>query len=242
MATYPSNTVNFGSDVVDGTTTVIAAHVNTLRGEVVALESYLGVTPQVSKLGGTLPTYNGSPTSGTFGSTADRVANIEAGLTTALTNATAALAQGYVQLTTGTIAATTTTVSFGTVTGGYRKAVIVIGIGAVNGCTGINVRPNSVASGYRYSYLAHGATWQTSTSATSLPVTCASAPNGSDEIIIEIIEPSLSGNKTVTWTGYNGFGNGNLVTTGLGTVIGSIDIICATAYPTSTTYTVYGVK
>jgi hypothetical protein len=44
MATFPSSVISFGSDVVDGVDDVMAAHINSPRAEIVAIETYLRST------------------------------------------------------------------------------------------------------------------------------------------------------------------------------------------------------
>lgn len=44
MATFPGSVISFGSDVVDGVDDVMAAHVNSPRAEIVAIETYLRST------------------------------------------------------------------------------------------------------------------------------------------------------------------------------------------------------
>jgi hypothetical protein len=81
MATYPTGVASFTTKT-DGVTTVAAADPNNIQSEVVAIETYLGLNPHVSKLGGSLPTWNAAPASNAFGSIAARIDNIESGLST----------------------------------------------------------------------------------------------------------------------------------------------------------------
>ena len=76
--TYPANLVSYGTDVVDFTSTVLAAHVNTLRAEVVSLETVLGTYPTLSS--GWIGTYVEQPISYTWNTLKDRLNNIEYGL------------------------------------------------------------------------------------------------------------------------------------------------------------------
>jgi hypothetical protein len=77
-ATYPSSVVNFGLDKVNSVDLIQAADPNTLRAEVVAIETTLGATPSLST----------APTSSTtwyndgrdYTTVIDRLANIEAGI------------------------------------------------------------------------------------------------------------------------------------------------------------------
>jgi hypothetical protein len=77
-ATYPSSVVNFGVDKVNGIDLIQAADPNTLRAEVVSIETTLGATPSLST----------APTSSTawyndgrdYTTVINRLANIEAGV------------------------------------------------------------------------------------------------------------------------------------------------------------------
>lgn len=76
-ATYPTAVVDFGPAKANFTDTILAADPNTLRDEVVAIESAVGTTPAVSTTA--VPTgwvNNGT----TFASVAARLANIEKGI------------------------------------------------------------------------------------------------------------------------------------------------------------------
>lgn len=47
MATYPGAVASFGADRIDGTSPVVAADVNQLYSEVVAVETTVGVNPTI---------------------------------------------------------------------------------------------------------------------------------------------------------------------------------------------------
>jgi hypothetical protein len=80
-AQYPANVRNFGSDVVDFTTTVLAEHVNFLRAEVSAVETTIGNLPLTSS--GWVGAFDQSTT--TWNTIRDRIANIEYGVHSAYT-------------------------------------------------------------------------------------------------------------------------------------------------------------
>ena len=76
-ATYPTSIVNFGTDKQNVTDLVYAADPNTLRAEVVAIESAIGAIPAVS----TAATGSGWLNNGsTFSNVSARLGNIEAGV------------------------------------------------------------------------------------------------------------------------------------------------------------------
>lgn len=76
MATYPANIANFGADRIDGTSPVVAADVNQLYGEVIAIETYLGTNP-------TIPEWTGAAfdsATASWSSIHERLKNIEKGV------------------------------------------------------------------------------------------------------------------------------------------------------------------
>jgi hypothetical protein len=79
--TYPANLVSYGADVIDFTTSVLATHVNTLRAEVVSLETTLGTYPTLSS--GWVGSFVQQPISYTWNTLKDRINNIEYGLAVA---------------------------------------------------------------------------------------------------------------------------------------------------------------
>lgn len=79
--TYPANLVSYGADVIDFTTSVLAAHINTLRAEVVSLETVVGTYPTLSS--GWVGSFVQQPISYTWNTLKDRLNNIEYGLATA---------------------------------------------------------------------------------------------------------------------------------------------------------------
>jgi len=158
MATYPSGVASFTTKT-DGVSTVVAADPNNIQAEVVALETYVGINPNVSKLGGTLPTYNGSPTSGTFGSLAARIDNVESGLTNALKLGYTQLSQTTVN-SSGTNYSTTIAVSDYT----YKKLVITVEITSWTSGGATTLKVNNSGSGF-YGYDFSRVLYSTSTNA-----------------------------------------------------------------------------
>jgi hypothetical protein len=78
---YPGAVRNFGSDVVNFTTTILAEHVNYLRAEVNSVETVLGTYLTLSS--GWSGSFTEPTISYTWDSLKDRLANIEYGLHTA---------------------------------------------------------------------------------------------------------------------------------------------------------------
>ena len=78
---YPGAVRNFGSDVVNFTTTILAEHVNYLRAEVNSIETVLGTYLTLSS--GWVGSFTEPIISVTWDSLKDRLANIEYGLHTA---------------------------------------------------------------------------------------------------------------------------------------------------------------
>ena len=76
-ATYPTAVVDFGPARVNFTDTILAADPNTIRDEVVAIESTLGTTPALSTAAVAAGWVNNGTT---FASVAARLANIEKGI------------------------------------------------------------------------------------------------------------------------------------------------------------------
>lgn len=77
-ASYPGNVVNFGPDKVNSTDLVVANDPNTLRAEVVAVETTIGTSPSLS----TAPSSSASwyNDGRDFSTVTARLANIEAGI------------------------------------------------------------------------------------------------------------------------------------------------------------------
>ena len=77
-STYPSSVVNFGIDKVNGTDLIQAADPNTLRAEVVAIETTLGATPSLSTAPISSSTWYNDGRD--YTTVINRLANIEAGI------------------------------------------------------------------------------------------------------------------------------------------------------------------
>lgn len=75
---YPASVVSYGADVVDFSSTVLAAHINTLRAEVSSVESVLGTYVTLSS--GWVGSFTQPSISYTWGTLKDRINNIEYGL------------------------------------------------------------------------------------------------------------------------------------------------------------------
>ena len=80
-AVYPSQVINYGSDVINFTTTVLAEHINYLRAEVTAVEDTLGT--YVTTSSGWTGTFSRPSISTVWNTLKDRVNNIEYGLNVA---------------------------------------------------------------------------------------------------------------------------------------------------------------
>jgi hypothetical protein len=239
MATYPSQIASF-STKIDNITTIVASDPNLIQAEVVATQTELGTNARVSVLGtGGLPSYIASPNSSSFSNVKARIANIEAGLTTALSGM-------YTQLSTGTISGTAgSPTSYNVTSTGYRKLVFVISIGTVNGCTNAVFTINGINSGglYNYSYIRHSTgNWISSVAGNGIFISSGLAPVANETIVIEITEPAISGYKAISFSGRNGLGQGGILTSGMGSPITTWELQFTTGVPASSTYTVYGVK
>lgn len=80
LPVYPSQVINYGADVIDFTTTVLAAHVNLLRAEVTAIESTVGT--YITTSSGWTGTFTQPAITYTWNTLKDRINNIEYGLNT----------------------------------------------------------------------------------------------------------------------------------------------------------------
>jgi len=241
MATYPDSIASF-STKQDNVTTIIASDPNLIQAEVVAIQTELGTNARISTLGtGGLPTYIPSPTSSSFSTVKARIANIEAGLTTALAGSYTVLFSGNITTTTTTLTRSDSVV--------YRKLVISIYGGTVGSSGSLSMRINGISTGYSYAYMRHQANtsgtagWYGSNSGSAIAISGGQAlQTDQDRVVVEIFEPNVSGTKNVTFSCNGSFGTGNIVTTGMGSPVGQIDLIFATAIPTNASYVVYGVK
>jgi hypothetical protein len=80
VASYPENVKNFGTDRVDFTDVIFAEHINTLRAEVVAIESALGTNITTGTNG--VGSFDSVTTS--WASLQSRITNMEYGIRDAL--------------------------------------------------------------------------------------------------------------------------------------------------------------
>lgn len=79
-AVYPGQVINYGSDVINFTTTVLAEHINYLRAEVTSVEATLGTFVTTSS--GWTGSFTRPSISTTWNTLKDRINNIEYGLNT----------------------------------------------------------------------------------------------------------------------------------------------------------------
>lgn len=77
-AVYPSQVINYGADVINFTTTVLAEHINYLRAEVTAVEDTLGTLVTTSS--GWTGSFTRPSISTTWNTLKDRINNLEYGL------------------------------------------------------------------------------------------------------------------------------------------------------------------
>lgn len=235
MATYPSGLKTY-TDKTDGVDFVLAADVNSLQDEVEAIEAELGANPSTTALpsaGQYYPNGNGS-------TVAARLTNLEAGLTAESTDGSRV---GYTLLHSGSFASAPGALS---VTGSaYTKLVVVVRITTTGSSSSITLTANS-ATTVKYGYFNYTSGVPTtgggSTTGGSFPIGNGAAAASGDTITAELYNVNGSGAKTCTWVNGNGFGSG--IATAGGTItsaITSITIACGT-YPTTATYSVYGVK
>jgi hypothetical protein len=234
MASYPS-TLKTYTNKVDGVDTVLAADVNSLQGEVQAIEAELGVNPSTSTLpnpGQYYPNGNGS-------TVADRLTNLEAGLTA---EGIDGYHVGYTLLHSGDYTSAPGALAISS--GSFFKIVVVIRItsGASAGVT-LNVNnATTVKYGYFNYTTAVPSTGGGSLTGAAFPISNVSTPANGDTITAEIFNANGSGAKTCTWINGTGFGSG--IATAGGTITSGITTltIAGTTYPTVATYSVYGVK
>jgi hypothetical protein len=234
MATYPS-TLKTYTNKVDGVDLVLAADVNSLQGEVQAIEAELGVDPSNTALpsaGQYYPNGNGS-------TVADRLTNLEAGLTAESTDG---YHVGYTLLHNGNYTSAPGALAISS--GSFFKIVVVIRItsGASAGVT-LNVNnATTVKYGYFNYTTAVPSTGGGSLTGGSFPISNVAVPTSGDTITAEIFNANGSGAKTCSWVNGAGFGSG--IATAGGTITSGISTltISSSAYPTTATYSIYGVK
>jgi hypothetical protein len=236
MASYPSNVKSFTTKV-DGVTTVAAADINDVQSEIVAVETALGTNPATSVLGsGSIGSYTAAP--GTLTNVSARLQNIEAGLSASSTDGSRI---GYTQLATGSVGTSTSITVAGA---SYVKLVVVINITTIGSGTAITMGANSATSSKygHFSFAATPAGLGSAAGSGGIPVSSAQVPASGDTITVEFYNVAGAGVKPVSFINAYGWGTGALISGGTVTsAITTITITCSTA-PTTSTYTVYGVK
>lgn len=162
MATYPDNLVSFTTKA-DNVDAILASHPNLIQSEVVAIEQTIGTSPVISVLSASrisgASSFNAAPSSTTFSTVKDRLANVERGL----------MGVGYVPAIDGgsviSIAASgsTQTGTFSSIPSGYRKLVLELEVTSYTTGGAINITLNGVSTGGKYSYgrLVYGAGTET---------------------------------------------------------------------------------
>jgi hypothetical protein len=230
MATYP-NALKTYTNKVDGVDTVLAADVNSLQDEVQAIETELGVTPATSAL----PNAGQYYPNGTGTTVADRLTNLEAGLTGESTDG---YHVGYTLLHSGSFNSAPGALS---VEGSaFTKLVIVVRITNGSG-TSVTLTANGSTANYKQAYVNFSAGAITNTvGGSAFSISNAAVPVNNDTITAELFNVNGSGAKTCTWVNGNGFGSG--IATGVTSGVTTITLACTSTYPTSATYSVYGVK
>lgn len=235
MATYPS-TLKTYTDKVDGVDLVLAADVNSLQDEVEAIEAELGVSPSDTALpsaGQYYPNGNGS-------TVAARLTNLEAGLTAESTDGSRV---GYTLLHSGNY--TSSPGALSVAGSAYTKLVVVVRITTIGSGAGVTVNVNG-ATTVKYGFFnyttAVPSTGGGSLTGGAFPISNVATPTSGDTITAEIFNVSGSGAKTCTWVNGAGFGSG--IATAGGTITSAVTTITlsSSAYPTTATYSIYGVK
>jgi len=235
MATYPSALKTY-TNKVDGVDTVLAADVNSLQDEVQAIETELGVTPATSAL----PNAGQYYPNGTGTTVADRLTNLEAGLTAEATDGTRV---GYTLLHSGNYTSAPGALSVNGA--GYTKLVVVVRITTIGSGAGVTLNVNN-ATTVKYGYFnfttAVPSTGGGTLTGGAFAVSNVATPANGDTITAEIYNVNGTGAKTCNWINGAGFGSG--IATAGGTITGAVTTltIASSTYPTTATYSVYGVK
>jgi hypothetical protein len=233
-ATYPS-VVKTYTDKVNGTSVVDAADINSVQAEITAIETELGVSPKTSIIGQSSQTYSTGVTNSTV---AARLTNIEAGLTAGAADGSRI---GYTQLATGSVGTST---SISVAGASYVKLVVVINITTIGSGTAITMGANGATSPKygHFSFAATPAGLGSAAGSGGIPVSSAQVPASGDTITVEFYNVAGAGVKPVSFINAYGWGTGALISGGTVTsALTTITITCSTA-PTTSTYTVYGVK
>jgi len=229
---------------IDGTSVVLAADINSVQEEVNAIETAVGINPATTSLGGSVGTFSLTPPS----SVAGRLANLEAGLTSDISSssfngATDGSHIGYTLLYTGNFTSAPGALSISGTS--YAKIVVVVRItsGAASSVT-LNVNN---ASTIKYGYFTYTTAVPTagggSLTAGSFPISNVATPANNDTITAEIFNVSGTGAKTCTWINGSGFGSGIATAGGsITSAVTTLTLASGGAYPTTATYSIYGVK
>ena len=235
MASYPSSVKTFTTKV-DGVTTVAAADVNDVQGEIVAVETALGTNPATSVLGtASIGTYSSAP--GALSNVSARLQNLEAGLTG---DSTTGARIGYTQLAQSTLvpAGSTTAVTFNSISQNYNKLVLHIDITSYTAGGVITLTLNNVTTAtYAYTRQVYGtATPSTSTTDTGFLIGSAT---GTNLYVIEIPAYARTNNgKALTSMCHSLSLTGYLATAN----VTRLDVTASTPANFTATVTLYGVK
>jgi hypothetical protein len=235
MATYPASLKTY-TNKVDGVDTVLAADMNSVQGEIQAIEGELGTNPRTSIIA-TGGTYNASGTNTTV---AARLNNLEAGLTG---DATDGSRVGYTLLYSGNYTSAPGALAISGAS--YTKLVVVVRITTIGSGTGVTVNVNG-ATTVKYGYFnfttAVPSTGGGSLTGGSFAISNVATPASGDTITAEIYNVNGTGAKTCNWINGAGFGSG--IATAGGTITTAVTTltIASSVYPTTATYSVYGVK
>ena len=237
-AVFPGGVKTY-TNKVDGVSVVLAADMNSVQEEVNAIETALGTTPATSVLGtGSIGTYSLVP--GTLANVSDRIKNLEAGLSAESTDG---YHVGYTLLHSGNFTSAPGALSVpGTA---FTKFVVVIRVTTPGSLAGVTLNANG-ATTLKYGFFNYANAVPTvgggSTSTGPFPIDNSTNPLANHTITAELYNVNGGGGKTITWI--NGFGFGNGIALAGGTITAAITTItlAASAYATTATYSIYGVK
>jgi len=238
MATYPGSLKTY-TNKVDGIDTVLAADINSVQGEIQAIEAELGVNPRTSSLPASTGAYNSSGTNTTV---AARLTNLEAGLTG---DAGDGVRVGYTLLHSGNFTSAPGALA---ITGtSYTKLVIVVRVTTAGSSSAITVNVNGATTvkygGFTYPSSGVPTAGIGSLTGGTFPISNVASPASGDTITAEIYNVNGTGAKSATWVNGVGFGSG--IATAGGTITSAVTTLtlqATTTYPTAATYSIYGVK
>lgn len=147
---------------------------------------------------------------------------------------------GYVQLATGSFSSFPGAIS--AAGSSYQKLVIVVAVTTPGSGTGVVVNANSSSSHkYAYTNILASPTVAGAVAGVAVPVTSAALATN-ETIVVEIHNVSGTGAKPINWISGSSYGAGLMVSGGTITAAITSITISATTYPTTATYTIYGVK